>query len=187
MHRLLCTPFIVLRVFSLFGLLLSASVTFAQHHPLRENEPLDRSHALEPVFEARVEQALTEFRSGYTASAFDSANFSDDAASFSAQLHSIDLFRSLAAYLHGRDRAAQASDDNVLRNSASISRTHTQAALLSALEFFAHQPLRKADVEAALGLLMAISDANASNADATSEVSFWCSEAFGALGQYDQA
>jgi TolA-binding protein len=189
MH-LLRTPLLAFRSkLTLIVFLGVCGVARAQHHELPPHATLDRSIVLEPVFEERVEQKLDEFRNGYPAYAFDCLQdvHTNDLSSYSAQINSENLFRALAAYLRHRDRAAQSIVDNILQNSAKSNRTRTQAALLSALEFFAHQPLRKADAEAALSRLQIISDDDAANADATAEVSFWRAEAFRALGQYEQA
>lgn len=191
MHRLLWPPLLAFRRFlSLIVLFSLASTAIAQVPVISRSDQfpaLDKSLSLEPVFEESIQQSLDEFRTGFPSFGVASHNDFEDLTSLIIERSNFDLFRSLAAYLRGGDLEAQSKLASLGRNTSNSARSHVQAELLRALEFFAHQPLRKADVNAAMSRLLAISVADATAADVTSEVKFWRAEGFRALGQYDQA
>ena len=174
----------------LFGLLFFSDVTLAQLPGSRTSG--ERSSAFEPAYEISVEHSLAEFRyrgaerlSAAQLAQLQTSNLSD--YSLQDNSLSLDLFRSLAAYYRRLPYAAQSCIDAILENAPSSSRIATDAALLGALEFYAHSPLRRSDVEQGLSRLNAIATDNAAPAPVQPEIRFWKAEGYRALGEYDQA
>ncbi len=99
----------------------------------------------------------------------------------------LDLFGSLACYLRTSSYAAQSIGERTIPTAPDQSYAQSQAALLSALEFYAHRPLRRADIHAALARLERISPYAASTAGIESEVMFWRAEGLRALDQFGPA
>lgn len=170
----------------------SSSVRAQRSEPVGSSTLPERSTAFAPLLEVRIEKSLDRFRTErFEAEAASSlANIVHTYRSeYSAEeeLLSLDLFRSLAAYYRERALIAQGIDDDVLENAEPASRIATETSLLSALEFYAHSPLRRIDVEAGLARLNAIVDPGAASAAVKPEIEFWKAEGFQALGQYAQA
>ena len=174
-------------MFIFFSLFQSAA-----YGQLLPPSPDEHSAAFSAPFEAKEESALQDFRkSGLESLSADalarlqSANADD--YGLNEQLLSLDLFQSLASYYRKLPFAAESRIDDVLTNAPSTSRTATNAALLGALEFYAHTPLNKRDVKAGVARLNAISDVNASAAAIQPEIWFWKAEGYCALGKYHRA
>jgi len=172
----------------LFSLLLSVSAR-AQlaEHP--QNSFDERSGAFQSVFETAEEDALNLFRFQLLPS-FGASELAQlqtvDGHNYALenQLASLDLFRSLAAYYRELPFAAQSNIDRVVSNAPPASRTSTNAALLSALEFYAHSPLRRTDVETGLARLNQIVDVGAAAARVQAEIYFWKAEGYRGLGDF---
>src|ERR1035437_2772886 len=172
--------------------LLAPSAGVAQHSPAPpERGFAERSLSFTPFFEEREEQSLDFFRTGLPNYAADRLAWleRDRAAmpGFDGALVPLDLFRSLAAYLHASGFEAQSLSNRVADNAPTARRAQSQAALLSALECFAHQPLRREDIHAGLARLQSISGYASSSAGITCEVQFWRGEGLRALDQFGQA
>ena len=110
----------------------------------------------------------------------------DDPA-LTTPLLSLDLFRSLAAYFRDQPFASESSIDRVLATAPIGSRTAANAALLGALELYAHTPLSRNDVEAGLARLNEISNANTSDSSIQSEIHFWKAEGYRGLDEFAPA
>src|ERR1700733_11467695 len=109
-----------------------------------------RSAAFNSPFEDGVEQSLEEFRAKKNISLSNEelrelqiSNRED--FGLDEQLLSLDLFRSLAAYIRGRHWDQQACVDDILSNATATSSLAPKAVLLGALEFYCHSPLRRID------------------------------------------
>jgi len=105
-----------------------------------------RSAVFDPPFEEKVERSLEHFRrdgleslSADELAHLQSVEQDDDA--LNDPFLSLDLFCSLAAYDRELPFAAESSIDHILANAPTGSRTAAKAALLGALEFYAHSPL----------------------------------------------
>jgi TolA-binding protein len=144
------------------------------------------------MLEQRIEQSLGEFRGKlFEADASErlheitierKSDYSNEVL-----LGSLDLFRSLGAYYRQRSLIAQGINDEIFENAAPASRLSAETSLLSALEFYAHSPLRRADVEAGISRLTGIVDVQAATAAEKPEIQLWLAEGYQALGQYAQA
>ncbi len=151
-----------------------------------------RSAVFDPPFEENVERSLQHFRTDglESLSADEFANMqsvgSDDAA-FDEQFFSLDLFRSFTAYDRDVPFAAESRIDRSLANAPIGSRTGAKAALLGALEFYAHSPLSRNDVEAGLARLNEISSPSDSDSGIRSEIHFWKAEGYRALDEFARA
>ena len=177
-------------VLSLFGSLLLARPAFSQLPASASSS--ERSAVFEPPYEAAVEHSLAKFRNAplKSLSALELGHLQSVDNSHYAleeQLLSLDLFRSLAAYYRKLPFAAESHIDEVLTRAPEASRTATNAALLGALEFYAHTPLTRNDVEAGLARLNGIAATGASAAAVQPEILLWKAEGYRALGEYAPA
>ena len=182
--------FSTVTILGLFGLLFFARPSIAQL--AASPNSTERSAVFQPPFEVAVEQPLAKFRDAHLESlsarqlaslqSIGSENYGLD-----EHLLSLDLFRSLAAYYRKLPFAAESRIDAVLNGVPAASRTATNAALLGALECYAHTPLRRSDVESGLARLNAIAAAGASAAAVQPEIRFWKAEGYRALGEYAPA
>ena len=109
----------------------------------------------------------------------------DDA--LSDQFFSLDLFRSLAGYYRGLPFDAESQADNILANAPAGSRIASNAALLGALEFYAHSPLTRNDVVAGLARLNEIGSSNAASSNIQPEIHFWKAEGYRELDEFAKA
>lgn len=172
---------------SLFGFLLFAHPSFAQLSA--SSNATERSAVFQPPFETALEQSLATFRNAHleSLSALELERMQSVGRNdygLEEQLLSLDLFRSLAAYYRKLPFAAESRIDAILRGTPEASRTWTNAALLGALEFYAHSPLGRSDVEAGLARLNSIAATGASAAAVQPEIRFWKAEGYRALGEY---
>ncbi len=152
-----------------------------------------RSAAFAAPFEDETERALGAFRffglESYAADVIARAEASqaDDRFSLNDAFLSLDLFRSLSDYYRGRPYSSQRTIDSIVTNTSHADRTATDAALLGALEFYGHTPLRRTDVEAGLSRLEHIATFTAAAAAVQPEILFWKAEGFRALGERSRA
>ncbi len=148
-----------------------------------------RSAAFEIPFEEKAAHSFEHFRA-------------DDLKSLSAEelarmqlvgrnddrleepLLSLDLFRSLAAYDREAPFASQSIIDGVLPNALTDGRVAPNAALMGALEFYAHAPLSRNDVEAGLARLNEIGSKPVADSLIAAEIHFWKAEGYCALGEF---
>ena len=151
----------------------------------------ERSVALQPPFGEKVELALKHFRrdglerlSADELARMQSVERDDDA--LDDPFLSLDIFGSLAAYDRDLPFAAESQIDEILTNTSPGSRTASEAALLGALEFYAHTPLGRNDVEAGLARLNEISSSSIASS-VQSEIHFWKAEGYRALDEFAQA
>ena len=178
----------------LFLLLLDLVDPLSAPAQLDANGPnaQERSSVFTPPLDDGIEEALGKFRweklESLSARELERMQFAGcENYGLEEQLLSLDLFRSLAFYYRNLPYTAQSIDDRVLTESAPASRVAANTALLSALEFYAHSPLSRADVEGGLGRLTHILDVNAVSAPVQPEVRFWRAEGYRALGEYAPA
>ena len=148
----------------------------------------ERSSVFDPALEESIQSALTSFRfenlPGFGVHTIEEAQQQhlDDYAR-DEQLLSLNLFRSLHAYNRGLSDRAQSIADYTLSNASPSSRTSANIALASALEFYAHSPLRRSDVQAGLARLQSISNVGATTSSVQSEIYFWRAEGHRSLGE----
>jgi TolA-binding protein len=182
-------------VAGIFALSLFPRIAAAQISPAPFEE---RSAVFQQPFEEKEEQALEHFRgmSDYPPHRLESlsaeelarmqlADRDDDA--LNDPFLSLDLFRSLAGYYRELPFDAESQIDKILANAPSGSRTKANAALLGALEFYAHSPLTRNDVEAGLARLNEIGSTNAASGNVQPEIHFWKAEGYRALDEFAQA
>jgi TolA-binding protein len=150
-----------------------------------------RSAVFQPPFEEKTDNTLKHFRkdgleslSAEELAQMQSVDRDDDAVG--EQFLSLDLFRSLAAYNRDQPFAAESRIDKIQPNAPIGSATAAKAALLGALEFYAHTPLSRKDVEAGLARLHEISSTNTSGI-VECEIHFWKAEGYRALGEFAEA
>lgn len=174
-------------------LLASSSLAKGQlSQPIDVDRLGETSAPFAPMLETRIEQVLDGSRRfAVEADAAEGLTgiIHDYRGQYSTEeeLRSLDLFRSLAAYYRQRPLIAQGLNDNVLSNAVPGSRIATETALLSALEFYAHSPLRRSDVEAGLNRLTSIVAVTGATAAERPEIELWRAEGYQALGQFAQA
>lgn len=101
--------------------------------------------------------------------------------------YSLDIFRSLSEYLASSSITAQAVNDHVLRDAPKSNRIYSETSLLSALEYFSHQPLSRIDIESGLTRLEAIQRTNAASPEVESEIEFWLAEGYNTIGNAARA
>jgi len=151
-----------------------------------------RSAAFATPFEEREDHAIADFRRKNNLSLSDEelselqcANRDD--YGLQEQLLSLDMFRSLAAYLRKNTFSQQELIDDVLSNAPPKSSLPPKAALLGALEFYSHSPLRRVDVEAGLTRLNSVREIGDASSNIQAEIHFWKAEGYDAIGEYASA
>ncbi len=144
------------------------------------------------MFESSVEHALSGFRhssderlSADELAHLQAANRND--YSLRDENLSFDLFHSLAAYYRKLPYAAESKVDAIIEHAPKTSRIATNAALLGALEFYAHSPLGRSDIEQGLNRLNSISTVASASAPVQPEILFWKAEGYRALGEFNTA
>ncbi len=150
-----------------------------------------RSAVFQPPLEEKEDNALKHFRmdglESLSAEEFAQMQSVDrDDGALNEQFLSLDLFGSLAAYYRDQPFAAESRIDKILPNAPISSATAAKAALLGALEFYAHTPLSRKDVEAGLARLNEISSSHAADI-VQCEIHFWKAEGYRALGEFAEA
>ncbi len=186
MNRKVATCFLVAGIFALLFFSRSAE------GQLSSATSDARSATFQPLFEEKVEDALGHFRkSGLESFSADELarlqSVEQDDYGLDEQLLSLDLFRSLAAYYRKLPFAAESRIDKILANAPEASPTATNAALLGALELYAHTPLSHGDIEAGLARLNRVAAANGASAAVQPEIHFWKAEGYRALGEKAEA
>ncbi len=168
-------------------LLLFYSVSSHAQHTTGE-----RSTVFEPTFDEKIEHTLSTYQQE-ALQGLGSRTFEELQKEYlqvfgrEETLLSLNLFRSLHEYYRGRPYAVQSITDRTLSKAAPGNRTKAHSALLSALAFYAHSPLRRADVKAGLARLTAITSISGASAPVQPEIYFWRAEGFRALGELSPA
>lgn len=152
----------------------------------------EQSVAFEPALELEYEQALKQLRDLHTSSrtlhelSGIADRFRNDHSSRSLGL-TLDLFQSLATFDLRREHTAQRINDRILSEAPRDSRVYAEASLVSALQHYAHVPLRRIDVEAGLERLRTVEETGSLSAQTQPELTFWIAEGYRALSVIGQA
>lgn len=148
-----------------------------------------RSAVFQPPIEENAVHALSEFRKQglESLSADELARMQDvDRTDYALNdpLLSLDLFRSLAAYDRDLPFADESRIDGSLAKAPIGSRIEANAALLGTLEFYAHTPLSRNDVESGLARLNDLTSTGAVTSIIQTEIHFWKAEGYRALDEF---
>jgi TolA-binding protein len=152
----------------------------------------ERSAVFQPTFEESLANSLDKFRT-YGLESLSAAELArmqsldGDDGGLDDPLLSLDLFRSLAAYDRDLRFAAESRIDKVETSASAFSPIGANAALLGALEFYAHTPLRRNDVKSGLARLNEIDTTSLALTRFQSEIHFWKAEGCRSLDEFSKA